>query len=500
MRQLTGADEMWFSLEATNTPMHITDVHIYDPSTAPGGKVTREQIVDFIKPRLDQLFMRERRVPVPFGLDYSYWAEDPVFDFNHHIRSITLPAPGNWRQFCETVEAIIEKPLDLNRPLWEMHIIDGLSDIEGFPKGCFAIVHKKHHGQFDGSSATYLKSTLHTLEPDAKVEAPQAKKAQTPERIPSQIELAYRTYWQSMVRPMVVSSFFFRTLPTLPKALQAVSKDSENMMKRARTRFSGTIPSPRRIIDGKAYPFDEIQKFRKYVPGATINDVVLTIYSGALRRYLQQHGELPTEQLKALTPISVRKEEEKDIGGNKVFSMTPNMHVEVGDPVERMKKVHDAAKHSKDFTAAIGGRAMCEMLEIAPLTLIDSAIKATVGVKAADFVTAVHSGVGVSNVPGSRVPLYFCGAKQLQCYSWGFLMDGMGLLLVASSYASDITFTVVSCPEMMPDSDFFMKCMEESYNELKSMLEPSSEPVAEKTQETTGAPAKKAAKGSARQS
>ena len=97
MKQLTGADEMWFSLETPITPMHISDIHIYDPSTAPEGRVTREDVLAHIRQRLDRLCMREKRVPVPFGLDCSYWVEDEAFDLEYHVRHTKLPKPGTWR-------------------------------------------------------------------------------------------------------------------------------------------------------------------------------------------------------------------------------------------------------------------------------------------------------------------------------------------------------------------------------------------------------------------
>jgi WS/DGAT/MGAT family acyltransferase len=466
MKQLTGADEMWFSLENPNTPMHITDIHIYDPSTAPGGRVTRKDILNYISQRLDNLFMREKRVPVPFGLDYSYWAEDEDFDLEYHVRHTKLPKPGDWRQLVAEAGRIVEAPLDMSRPLWEIHVIEGLNKVNGFPKGCFAIVHKKHHGQFDGGSATYLKSVMHTLEPDAFAESDPAEHSAPAGRTPSPYELLYRTTWTNMLKPMQQLSFFYRTLPNLPKAMNAVVTDKLKTPSHARTRFSGSIPSPQRVMEAMTVSMKDIKRLRKLVPGSTVNDVVITIFGGAVRKYLLHHQELPTKPLLGLIPISVRKEEEIADGGNKIFSMISDMHTEMDDPVERMANVHEATQYSKEFTDALGGRSMAEMLELAPLSIIDGGIKLASQMKVADYVTALDSGIGISNVPGSRKPMYFCGAKQITCFNWGFLMDGMGLLLVAGSYCDDLVLTAVSCPEMMPDPDFFIKCVQEAFDEL----------------------------------
>jgi hypothetical protein len=179
------------------------------------------------------------------------------------------------------------------------------------------------------------------------------------------------------------------------------------------------------------------------------------------------YDELPGKPLLGLVPISVRRQEEIESGGNKVFSMITKMHTEVADPVERMAKVHEATQYSKEYTDAIGGRNMAEMLELSPLVMIDGAIKFASEMKLANYITALDSGIGISNVPGSREPLYFCGARQLSCHNWGFLMDGMGLLLVAGSYCDDLVLTAVSCPEMMPDPEFFGECIQAAFDELK---------------------------------
>ena len=363
------------------------------------------------------------------GLDYSYWVEDEAFDLEYHVRQTKLPKPGNWEQLVAEAGRIIEAPLDMSRPLWEIHIIEGLDKVDGFPKGCFAMVHKKHHGQFDGGSATYLKSVMHTLEPEAVAEAKEdATTLQQPSgRTPSSSELLVQTYWNSMFKKtMDRMNFFYKTLPNASKAFNAFVMDKIRTPSHARTRFSGAIPSPQRVFEAITVSLKDVINLRKLVPGATVNDVVLTIFGGAIRKYLEHHQELPKKPLLGLIPISVRREEEIADGGNKIFSMVSDMHIEIADPLERMKEVHAATVYSKQYTEDIGGRNMAEMLEVAPMPIVDRGIKLALQTKMADHVPSLDSGIGVSNVPGSRQPLYFCGAKQLRCYNWGFIMDGMG--------------------------------------------------------------------------
>ena len=403
------------------------------------------------------------------GLDYSYWVDDEAFDLRNHVYFHTLPKPGDWRQLMEVAEPIVAKGLDMSRPMWEIHIIEGLDHVEGYPEGCFAMIHKKHHGQFDGGSATYLKSVMHTLEPiklGAKGLAP--TKPVEREKAPTPLQLLQRAYYNILVRnPIKRLEFANRTLRSVPAALEAAAKDARRIGGQVpRTRWSRVIPSPRRVLGVRTFALSQCQLLRGSCAGSTINDIVLTIYSGAVRKYLLHHNELPAKPLKVMLPVSVRKEEEIGDLGNKIYNMLVLLHTEVADPLECMTMIHDETVFSKEVLDTIGARNMSDMLEVAPLGAIDGSIKAAMRMKIANTIPGLYSGVAISNVPGSKVPFYFCGAKQQRMFNWGFLMDGMGLLLVAGSYSNEIVCTAVSCPDLMPDMDFFEQCMEETFNEL----------------------------------
>lgn len=466
-KQLTGADEMWISCESPNCPMHITDIHIYDPSTAPGGKVTEQDILSFVEDRIDVLLMREKRIPDPLGLDYGFWVTDENFDINHHVRFHTLPPPADWRTLMDMSASIFEKGLDMTRPLWEMHFIWGLDNVEGFPPGCFAMLHKKHHGQFDGTSATYLKMQFHTLDPNATLKSSAPKAPSAPERAPTLFQIMQRTYWNNLVvKPIKRLEFMAKTLPTVPKALEAAAEDFRRNPMVPQTRWAHTIPSPRRVVEARAFSLSDCQVLRKSCAGSTLNDIVLNIYAGALRKYLMYHNELPDRPIRAMIPVSLRKEEEIGKGGNKVFNFLVNLDLNIADPLERMANIHEETLIAKERLDAIGGRHMIEALEVAPYPAIDLSIKGAMMLRIADTLPGLYSGLSISNVPGSKVPLYFCGAKQLRMYSVGFLMDGQGLLLVAGSYCDDMVLTAASNPEIMPDMPFFAECMEDSFQEI----------------------------------
>src|SRR4029079_5181222 len=143
---------------------------------------------------------RQRLVRVPFDLDHPYWIEDPDFDLEFHVRHIALPAPGDWRQLCIQVARLISRPLDLDRPLWEMYVIEGLDNVEGVPKGSFAVITKVHHAAIDGMSGMEMTSAIHDDSPTAEVPAPDT--TWRPESMPSTVALLGRAGLNNARRPM----------------------------------------------------------------------------------------------------------------------------------------------------------------------------------------------------------------------------------------------------------------------------------------------------------
>lgn len=175
MQQLSSLDASFLSYETPNTPMHVGGIQIYDPSTAPGAEVRFKDILRHIDQRLHVFRgFRQKLARVPFDLDNPYWVEDANFDLEYHVRHIALPKPGDWRQFCIQVARLHSRPLDLTKPLWEFNIIEGLDNIEGLPKGCFALVFKIHHAAIDGMSGMDMTSALHDLTPDAPAPEPKS--------------------------------------------------------------------------------------------------------------------------------------------------------------------------------------------------------------------------------------------------------------------------------------------------------------------------------------
>src|SRR5436305_2187088 len=199
VKQSSTHNASFVYLETANAHMAGGSVSFYDPSTAPGGKVTFQDILDNTERRLHlaQMF-RRKLVRVPMDLDYPYWVDDANFDLEYHIREIGLPKPGDWRQLCIQTARLMARPLDLNKPLWEMYVIEGIDAVEGVPKGSFAVVSKTHHATMDGASGMEMLTALHDLTPDAP--EPEAQ-PWTPEREPAPAELMARTAANNFARP-----------------------------------------------------------------------------------------------------------------------------------------------------------------------------------------------------------------------------------------------------------------------------------------------------------
>ncbi len=479
MEQLSGLDASFLYFETANAPTHIGSFAIYDQSTAPGGQVTFTGILRNVESRLHLArCFRQKLVHSPFDLDHPYWIEDPDFDIEFHIRHIALPHPGDWRQLCIQVARLHARPLDLSKPLWEMYVIEGLDNVEGAPPGSFAVMTKIHHAAIDGVSGAELATAIHDIEPEATVVPPE--RPWVPERDPSMLELTIRAtannvrspfrFARMLTRNAVGLSTFFRSDPT-------AEVDHEEDEEVPRTRFNGRVSSYR-VVEGRSFSLQDIRDIRKRVPGATVNDVVLAICSGAMRQYLEHHGELPREPLKALAPISVRTEEEKGTAGNKISMMGVGLHSDLADPLERLRRIHASTKASKATSEAVGARTMTDATQFMPGMLAGLAARVYTRLGLATRIKPIGNTI-ITNVPGPQIPLYFTGAKMVALHGMGPIMDGMGLIHPVFSYSGQISIAITCCREMMPDPGFYAQCLQDSFDALQSACESADAPTAE---------------------
>jgi WS/DGAT/MGAT family acyltransferase len=486
MQQTSGLDAAFLFMETPNAPMHIGSLGIFDPSTAPGGVVRFKQIIQTVMERAHLApYLRQRLVEVPFNADFPYWVRDESFDPEFHIRHIALPKPGDWRQLCIQASRLHARALDRSRPLWELYVIEGLDNVAGIPPGCFALVTKLHHAAIDGVSSQAVATALADPTPEIrKVEGAERWRADEP---PTPFELTAMAIEHNLKRPLQYLEFLQKSVPTWSKALEAAMSGTLTPPPSVpRTRFNRVV-SPHRVFDGVDFSLQKIKQIKNEV-GGTVNDVVLAICAGALRKYLLENDELPDKSLVSMCPINVRDPNAASAsGGNQVVSMSVPLHTDVADAKERLRAICASTRDAKEYTNAIGARSMMEMAEFVPMELgvLGARVAAEQGL--ANFTTPSFNTV-ITNVPGSPVPFYSNGAKHVRGWGLGPSVDGNGLFHAVGSYCGELNIGVTCCRVMMPDPSRYAELLKESFADLEA------EPVTASKKQKKKAAAKKAAK------
>ena len=467
MKQLTGHDASFLYLETPQQPMHVGAVMIYDQSTAPGGEVRFKDILGHIESRLDLADVFRKRIErVPFNLDHPWWVDDTDFDVEFHVRHVALPKPGDWRQLCIQAARLHSRPLDHSKPLWEFTVVEGLDAIEGLPPGSFAIVSKIHHAAIDGVSGDALNSAIHDLEPDApRAEALDEVRAWRAQPPPASSELLSRAWVRNAVEPWRFVRLVGRTVPAIGRAQQVMRNARVRPVtpgQAPRTPFNGSV-SAHRVFDSVTIDLDEIKRIRGAVPGSTVNDVVLTVVGGAMRDYLQKHGELPEETLTAMAPISVRDGDAT--GGNRVSAMFVPLGTDVAEPLRRLESVYEGTQASKTMTNAIGAALLADYAHFTPSTLAGLGARLSSRLGLANRGTPAYNTV-VSNVPGPQVPLYMNGAKVVEMHGLAPVHDGVGLFHGVYSYCGKVHLSATACREMLPDPHVYADSLRRSFEDL----------------------------------
>ncbi|MBU7579083.1 MAG: wax ester/triacylglycerol synthase family O-acyltransferase [Porphyrobacter sp.] len=488
-------DASFVALETRNSPMHIGSILVYNPETAPGSFVRFKDILQFIGQRAQlSRTMRQRLVRVPFDLDYPYWVEDPDFDLEYHVRHVALPKPGDWRQLCIQAARIFARPLDLDRPPWEFTLVEGLDNVPGVAPGSFAMVTKVHHAAIDGMSGIDLMEALHTLSPN---DPPPSKPDNwKPERIPNPIELLGKSYFNAVTNPLKQLEVAAKAAPGLAKAIKGlVVKDftvSADMLA-PKSRFNRAI-SPHRVVEGRSFKLADIKAIRALADGAKVNDVFLAIIGGAMRRYLLAKDDLPKKTLTAMAPISVRSTGEKGDMGNQVAAMIAPLGTHIEDPAERLAFVYSQTANSKAMSDAIGARNMTEMSKVSPALFMALGAQLYTRLGLANRGVAPPFTTVVTNVPGPPVPIHFAGARLESMMGLLCLTDGLGLGHVVQSYCDEATIAFTADRELLPDPDFYVACIEESFAQLLAATKPAAAAPKAKAKAKPKAPAKRQTK------
>ncbi len=469
MQQLSAQDAQFLYMETNKSLSQVTSVGIFDPATAPDGIVRFKHIIEHVRSRLHTSPIYKRRIyHVPLELDYPYWIDDEHFDIEYHIRHGRLPNPADWRQLCIHLARFHSRPLDMQRAPWEMYVIEGLDNVEGVPPGSYAIATKIHHAAADGMAIVNFFGGLYDIDAQGTPAMPDAPKVTSARyEKPTPVQMSARGMVNTLRSPMKIADTLFRNAPAIVRSARETFRQRQNPNRESvpTTRFN-LETSPHRMFDAAHFELDGFRQIRRLVPNSTINDVVLSVCSGALRKYLIHHKELPADSLRAFVPVNVRPTKgsltESDQPGNNISTMAPALFTNIEDPVERLAAIHAETKQQKAAKKGISARLMTDVTRHVPASTQLLAARLIMSSEVAGRMTNVC----ISNVPGPDVPVYMNGARCVKNMGLGPLGDRMGLFIAVTSYNGAMSINATSCRRTMPDIEYFIDCIRDSYDEL----------------------------------
>ncbi|MGI8664359.1 MAG: WS/DGAT/MGAT family O-acyltransferase [Acidimicrobiales bacterium] len=467
MQRLSGLDATFLYMETPAAYMHVAGLMVLDPSTVKGG-FSFKKVRDFYGERLHLAApFRRRLVEVPMGLHHPLWVEDPDFDLDYHLRHIAVPPPGGDRELAELAAHLVQIQLDRSRPLWETWVIEGL---EG---GNVGVLTKVHHSAIDGVSGNEITVAMLQLGPDDSAEPPAEEWAA--DRIPGDAELLGFAASSLARQPLSAAKAVRRTVQS---ALRLRERNRQpdvtpvpGPFSAPRTSFNLAL-TPRRSFAYTSLSLTEV-KMIKNAFGATVNDVVLALCAGSLRRYLDSVGETPDGPLVAMVPVSVRSDDEKGSHGNRVSQMFCSLASDIDDPIERLAAIHEGTSGAKEQLNAIGADTLTDWIEFAAPAVAGRAARLYSRTRIADRHRPLFN-LTISNVPGPPFPLYSAGARLVAHYPMGPIFDGGGLNITVMSYLDHLDFGVVSCTDLIEDAWVLTDGLNEALDELRALAEKRS--------------------------
>ena len=464
MQPLSGLDASFLYLESPTTHMHIGTVAVVsDTLTFAEFRTLIEKRIHLI-PRL-----RQRLVTVPLSVDRPYWVDDPNFNLALHLRHVALPRPGNWRELRRLASRVFSEPLDRSRAMWQMVFVEGLDTIPQVPPGSVALITKIHHAAIDGMSGNDIMGVLLDPSPEGREITPAPD--WNPEPIPNEVGIVARSAVEFIKRPFKLPQLLAETATATVKAGMLTRVKGVELpavpFTAPYTRINGKI-SAERNWNTALLELDRIKEI-KNIMETSVNDVVLAICAGALRRYLAEKGELPKKPLVAMVPVSTRNDSDNGSMGNKISAMLIQLATEVADPVERLTEIHKHTTGGKMFQGAIGARTLANYLEFVPFGLGGQAARLYTRLNVAERVNPIMN-LTITNVPGPQMDLYFAGHKLLAIMGMAPIIDGMGLMIAVYSYNGVVSMSVTSSPTLMPDLDDFARYLREAANELEAAV------------------------------
>ena len=477
MERLSGLDATFLYLETPSLHMHVSMAAIFDPTTVPGG-YSFEKLRDLVSSRLALAPIFSRRlVEVPFRLGHPCWVDDPSFDIDYHMRRAALPSPGGMDELSQFVGDVCSRQLDRSKPLWEMHIVEGLQG------GNIAMVSKIHHCTIDGVSGAELLAQLFDLEPGPARQAVDVKETDATDatdataaktgtqkpgnRLPSDVQLVAQALAARLVRPVGIARLAWRTgravLDVRRVRQSGGSGRAALPLTAPRTSLNASV-TPHRRVAFSTISLDDVKRIKRACD-TTVNDVVLAVCTGALRRYLLDGDELPGDPLVATVPVSVAPKVGNRPGANKVSAMFVPLPSHIEDPVERLSTIRDSTRGAKEEHNALGADVLLNWAEHATPNVFSTAARAYTRLRLAERHRPIHNLV-ISNVPGPDFPLYLAGAELVAGFPLGPVMDGAGVNITVMSYRGILNWGLIACAETVPRLKALASYIPEALDEL----------------------------------
>ena len=460
MRRIELADAAFLLNERRETPMHVGGISLY---TLPAGVNESRFLAELGDVLRNAVTYRkpfgEYVVTKPTGL---FWELDENIDIDYHVRHSALPKPGRYRELFALASRLHSVTLDKHRPLWEMHLIEGLQDRQ------FAVYNKMHHAAIDGVGAMHMTQAMcSTTKSGRVIHSPLSQEAYDIYKAAKYGD-SLRTVKPREAELRAVTEVIKQTYDSGSNLMAAMRRFSGAFFGRSgnlavpwhnvpKTSINTAVSGSRRFV-AQSWEFERIKAICKAMDG-TVNDIVLAMCSGALRRYLNAMGELPKHSLKAMAPVSLREEGDLE-SANAVGFITADLATNHKNPEHRLRAIQRSMKAGKELLQGLSAREAALFMQ---LTQLPALITSVLGLAAKypAFSTVV------SNVPGPREQLYWNGASLDGIYPASIVFDGFAMNITLVSYNKSLDFGVIACRRSLPHIQRFIDHLEEALQELE---------------------------------
>ena len=462
--RLTPVDAAFLHQEGPTSHMHVGGLTVFE-----GPPPSMDDFLEQIRMRL-HLVPRYRHklasTNTPLDSGRPVWVDDPSFNLEYHVRHSALPAPGDWEQLQRLTARIFSQQLDRSKPLWETWLVEGL---EG---NRFALISKTHHSLIDGISGVDLATVLFDLSPVPQPVEHSGRPWQ-PHREPGTVELLAAGARGAVRAGLAIAGGAADAVTHPDRAISATREAAEGL---GEIVWAGLNPAPSTPLNVEIGPHrrflglpNRLEDFKgiKDAFGGTVNDVVLTVVTGALRSFLISRG-VRTEglELRALVPVSIRAEHERNTMGNRIAAMRAPLPVYVADPVQRLRVIRQAMDGLKDSKQALGAEVLAGVQSFAPPTILAQASRL-------NFSTRLFNLI-VTNVPGPQFPLYALGRELEQVFPVAFLPKNHALAVAIMSYNGQMNFGLLADYDAVPDLDMIGESMSEELSGLLALARDAS--------------------------